>query len=296
VSTVCSNCFQDKTARRFIKKHGTVGNCGFCDSKRLKVLPAYQLRHLFDQVLSLYEQYEPVPGSDSWGGETLAECLQGWEIFNEDCEENVPNEILDEIMGSDHRDGDICASDDWQAKADHWAATPTHQRWPWFADHLKHSRRFIIEDDPTGELVRPEKWVPDLINSAAAVIEIKQDRRLFRGRMGTTIGKAPRAYRLPLPAKDMGAPPAKFARASRANSEGIPVLYCAFEPETAIVETGRFPGGKYGENRGQSQVSTQNRRGQVPLNHWIVGSIPTRRTPPKRVKEEPEPSSLCLDG
>jgi len=40
----------------------------------------------------------------------------------------------------------------------------------------------------------------------------------------------------------MGAPPPKFARASRANPEGIPFLYCAFEPETAIVETGRFPG------------------------------------------------------
>ena len=40
----------------------------------------------------------------------------------------------------------------------------------------------------------------------------------------------------------MGAPPAKSARASRANPEGISFLYCAFEAKTAIVETGRFPG------------------------------------------------------
>jgi RES domain-containing protein len=40
----------------------------------------------------------------------------------------------------------------------------------------------------------------------------------------------------------MGAPPPKSARAGRANPEGIPVLYCALEPKTAIIETGRFPG------------------------------------------------------
>jgi hypothetical protein len=40
----------------------------------------------------------------------------------------------------------------------------------------------------------------------------------------------------------MTAPSPRFAKAGRANPEGIAVLYCALEPETAIVESGRFPG------------------------------------------------------
>ena len=63
-------------------------------------------------------------------------------------------------------------------------------RWPWFARYLKRSRRFIIEEDPTGEIVRPETWVPDLLKSAGAVAEIKQTRRLFRGRLRAVTGKA----------------------------------------------------------------------------------------------------------
>jgi hypothetical protein len=242
VTDVCSKCFQDKIARRFIRQHGSVGDCDYCDSTQLKVLPAYRLRDLFEEVLGLYERYEPAPGFESWGSQSLAECLQEWEIFNEDRQEKVQNDILDEILGSDPRDGDISASDDWQAKSDHWAATPTHQRWPWFANYLKTTRRFIIEDDPTGDLIPPEKWVPHLLKAAHAVSEIKTSKKLFRGRMGTVMGESPKAYSHPLPAKDMGAPPAKFARASRANPEGISFLYCAFEAETAIVETGRFPG------------------------------------------------------
>jgi hypothetical protein len=242
MNSVCANCFQDKIARRFVRQNGAVGNCDYCDSKRLKVLQTYKMRDLFEEVIGLYEEYQPAPGSQMGGGETLAVHLQEWEIFSENCEESRQNEILDDIMGVRPRDGTLSASEDWQAKSDHWASTPLHQRWPWFARYLKRSRRFIIEDDPTGEIVRPETWVPSLLDRTDAFVIVDPAKQLYRGRMGTITGKAPNAYRLPLPANAMGAPPATLARASRANPDGISVLYCAFEPETAVIETGRFPG------------------------------------------------------
>jgi len=123
MSYVCANCFQDKIARRFIRNKGISGDCDFCGSKNRKVIQAYQLRDLFEEVVGLFEQYELPPGSESWmGGETLAKCLQDWEIFPEDGNEKTQNEILDEIMGFDRRDGDNLASDDWAAKSSHWAA------------------------------------------------------------------------------------------------------------------------------------------------------------------------------
>jgi hypothetical protein len=184
VSLVCTKCFQDKIARRFIRKHGSIGNCDFCGAQHRKTLEPYKLRDLFRAVVDLYDRYEPAPGSDWSGGETLAYCLQEWEIFDEDGEQQTQNEILDEIMGFDPRDGDISASDDWQAKSGHWAVTPLHERWPWFASYLKRSRRFIIEDDPSGEIVRPETWIPDLLTEAGAVFTIKNNRRLYRARLG----------------------------------------------------------------------------------------------------------------
>lgn len=99
-------------------------------------------------------------------------------------------------MGYDPRDGDLSASEDWQAKSDHWTANPMHQRWPWFADYLKRSRRFIIEEDSSGEIIRPETWVPDVLTDASAAREITPHTRLFRGRLGLRS------------AKEMGAPPA----------------------------------------------------------------------------------------
>ena len=170
MSLVCAACFEDKIARRFIRDNGFQGICGFCGARHHKVVSAHKLRPLFEEVVGLYRPYEPAPGSESWKGETLSECMAGWDIFNADRDNKVQNSILDEIIGFDPHDGDLSASDDWQAKSDHWAATPLHERWRWFAEHLKGSRRFIIEEDATGEIVRPETWLPDAIREADAGI------------------------------------------------------------------------------------------------------------------------------
>ncbi|MGA3169565.1 MAG: RES domain-containing protein [Chthoniobacteraceae bacterium] len=242
MSYVCSNCFEDKTARQFIRKNGTLGDCDFCGSKHRKVLQARQLRDLFEELINLYRMYDPAPGTECWDGETLAECLKDWEIFSEVCEKKIQNAILDDIMGFDRRDGDLSAFDDWEAKSDHWTTNPLHMRWSWFADYVKRHRRFIIEEDTAGEIMHPESWVPDLLVEAHAIRELKENKRLFRGRLGRVDAAPPRGGETPLPPEQMGAPPPKLAKAGRANPEGISFLYCALEPETAIVETGRFPG------------------------------------------------------
>lgn len=244
MTNVCAKCFRDKIAKRCIRDKGSLGNCDFCHSKHRKVVPPYELKTLFEEVVNLYRRYEPAPGpsSEFSGGESLAECLSEWEIFPEDGDEELQNAILDEIMGFDPHDGDICASDEWQSKFEHWAAIPLESRWPWFAEHLKKYRRFVIDDDPTGEIIRPELWVPDVLTEANAVWEVNSRTRLFRGRIGSITGKSPHAYQLPRPREEMAAPPAPLARAGRVNPEGIPFFYCALEADTAIIETGRFPG------------------------------------------------------
>jgi hypothetical protein len=69
---------------------------------------------------------------------------------------------------------------------------------------------------------------------------MKKGARLFRARMGFALD--PTHRRVPLPQRELEAPPSRFAKAGRANADGIAVLYCAVEANTAIIETGRFPG------------------------------------------------------
>lgn len=253
MSLVCAKCFQDRTARNFIKNHGESGNCDFCNSRNCRVLQAGRLRDIFGELVGLCEPYEPAPYSESWGDETLAECLSDWEIFSEDMDLAAQNNLLDEIMDFDPRDGSVSAREAWQMREDHWAAIPIDRRWPWFADYLKTQRRFIIEDDPTGEIVSPKYWVPDLVEKASAIRRITPNTRLFRGRLGKRS------------TKEMGAPPASLATAGRANPAGISFLYCAFNAETAIIETGRFPGAKVSlrELRPRRQLRLADLRGRT---------------------------------
>lgn len=241
MSQVCANCFQNKTARKFIRENGSLGDCAFCQGHR-KVLHARELKKLFGEVLRLYQPYEAMSSETASCGDSLAECMAEWDIFSEDLEADKVNELLDEIRGYDPRDGDLSATEGWEAKSNAWYADPVHLRWPTFADYLKRNRRFVFEADPSGELVRPETWVPDLLEESGAVREIGPGTRLHRGRMGFVAGSTPHGGRQPRPAREMGAPPPELAKAGRANPEGIPFLYCALEPSTAIVETGRFPG------------------------------------------------------
>lgn len=46
-----------------------------------------------------------------------------------------------------------------------------------------------MEEDPSGEIVRPENWVPELLNDASAVREITTSTRLFRGRLGVATSR-----------------------------------------------------------------------------------------------------------
>ncbi|MGH8045787.1 MAG: RES domain-containing protein, partial [Chthoniobacterales bacterium] len=230
----------DRDAKRFIKKNGEVGDCDFCDARGVSVIWPRKLKEIFEELLGMYRPYEePSSSSDYWGGSTLAECLESWEIFSERLEEDDQNSLLDDIMGCDPRDGDISASDDWESEDDHWSVTAPRHWWNYFAEHVKRFRRFIIEEDSSGEIMRPDQWIEEVITGDNAIRIITPNTKLYRGRIisRTEEGK----YKM-LPPSAMGAPPASQARAGRANPEGISMLYAAMDPETATIETGRFPG------------------------------------------------------
>lgn len=234
--------------RRFIRAEGIRGNCDFCGSSRHKVIRPIELRGLFEPVLELYQpaqagrDFSIESNEGGFGFESLGYLMQDdWNVFNEDVD---ADELLDAIRLSNCRPGEEGpeSSDGWnRIHHDHFSMT-AEQTWDWFADHVKTQSRFMIDRDDSGEIVRPETWLRDAIEHQQAVRIITPSTKLYRGRKGYVQGGHPHGGRQPFPADQMGAPPAHLATASRASCHGIPMFYAAMDSETAIAESGRFPG------------------------------------------------------
>ena len=245
----CLECFKSQVARDFIEKNSTeIGNCSFCFTKNTKVISAIELKDLFVPLLELYGPAEELIYWDHRLGldgttptDSLGELISyDWNIFNEDFELDKLNNLLSEIIygGMDPVDvsNEQPVDEGWIKSEEGPWETSAEDIWDWFANYIKSSRRYIIPWVDEHEIIRPELWIKQAIEDMNAIRYLSPAEKLYRARLGCS------KNREPLPMEDMGAPPPKLARASRANSEGIPVFYAATEAKTSIVEAGRFPG------------------------------------------------------
>ncbi|MEX2578813.1 MAG: RES domain-containing protein [Verrucomicrobiales bacterium] len=251
MSCCCPNCFENQTAKDFITENGEAGDCDYCGSEEVVVIDARELHPLFEGLLALfvpmeegehYSHHSPV-----WNpGESLAELLQhDWSVLSEGLDLPEQENLLDEIRGFvGSHDGNHAgqgSSEAWARREDGWSYISPKVGWEAFSYHIKKERRFVF-DSMEHEVSDPHYWAGDVISGQDAVLEIDEGVPLYRGRIGAQPAEAPQSGLRPLPADKMGAPPSEVATAGRANSHGIPVFYAAFDPTTALYETGRFPG------------------------------------------------------
>ena len=230
-----------------------IGNCNFCFTKNTIVIAAMELEDLFLPLLELYISAEERIYWDhrlELGGTTdtysLGELISyDWNIFREDFELDNLNHLISEIIygGADPVDvaNEQPVDEGWICKEDGPWETSAENTWHWFAHHIKCSRRFIIPKVDEHEIIRPEHWIKEAIENTNAIRIFSPEEKLYRARLGWK--NYPNLTNPePFPIEQMGAPPPIFAKASRANSEGIPVFYAATELRTSIVEAGRYPG------------------------------------------------------
>ncbi len=198
----CINCFSDKYLADIIKQNSKeIGKCDYCASKKVNIIEPKELNYYFQPLFALYEEVED--------GFSLAQLLKDdWFLFQDLDNENIIN-LLENIL-------DI--------KLNLYKAIKQTQdkifKWQEFKEELKHQNRYFPLSAPN---VDDLKTLLEYV-----VVSDKIPNFLYRARVNIDTEK--------IDMKEMGKPPKKLSTAGRANPIGIPYLYTASNPKTAIAE------------------------------------------------------------
>ena len=249
----CALCFRHPFLRKHIRRHGSIGDCDYCEISHVKVIRPQLLRELFCPLVSLFEPVERDVHYDSHGVrdvldfESLGYLLdEKWNIFPLNLDSEIRDRLMDDIWIRRGREPDGIYDDPpsgpWASLDDRiWDQTP-EQTWRWFSEAVKAGGWEDINSDESGELVHPDQWVDYSIQHRRAVRIITKKTVLYRGRPDHPPSVSPGSPPLPWPHTEMHAPPANLARRGRVNRAGERVFYAAYEVDTALREAGREAG------------------------------------------------------
>ncbi len=230
----CPKCFQDQVIIDFIQTVGRDGDCDFCSAEDLTTIPAEDLGNHFNDLIDLYEEADEQRYHED---KSLADLIaRDWAVFSDKLETEKQNAILDEIRFGplDGKDRSITrrSSERWQFKYAYWE----EDIWERFSEHIKHSRRFIL-DGKSAYFSEPLEWLPDIL--AATEMVASPELVFHRARLGYSEKFIRHA---PFSAREMMPPPSEIAQRGRANPAGISYLYVAEEEETAVAEIRPYVG------------------------------------------------------
>jgi RES domain len=205
----CAECFGDRHLRQEIAKNSIeVGDCSYCHTSNIAILPPPRLAEYFELLIG---SYTPDPA-----GRPLVNLFrEDWRMFQHPgMSDSVVNDLIADVLNNPAI-----------VEETYVAASPSHadhlSEWNKFRDELKYQNRFFPKLDL--DLERLEFLLSSLIPDGDEV-----PIRWFRSRI--------QSGEVPFDISEMGAPPKRTASFGRANPAGIPYLYLASSPETAVSE------------------------------------------------------------
>ncbi|HBX76494.1 MAG TPA: hypothetical protein DEG43_02500 [Acidimicrobiaceae bacterium] len=210
----CAKCFRPATwTANASPPEATVGVCDFGHSYDSQTWPTTAW---VDSLFKLFELYEIE--TESGAGQEFASQIQAdWQIFTFSEFGEVrqfllsavgDHELLSEGVRVRLKSGDLDRTDEVAS-------------WSQFSEEIRTLNRYFPQSAPDRDILEQT-----LLGS---VDTLCTDTALFRARLAEN-GE-------PFDPSDLGAPPARRARAGRANPVGIPYLYLSFSPETCVYET-----------------------------------------------------------
>jgi len=215
----CASCIGDRGLRNQIIPIyvAAVGTCSYCGTEDESLVAPADLRDYFELLISVYSP------SDE-GGKTLVEWLKDdWGMFTHQSMDIAhAKELLADIL------------DDWQIVREDFVPSDLCQSdrlavWEKLRNELMYENRFFPQTEVDED--RLQGLLSHLILDPDEVLE-----QWYRAR----IQRSEDVYAL----DEMGAPPKRLASQGRANPAGIPYLYLASTPNTAVSEirphTGEF--------------------------------------------------------
>jgi hypothetical protein len=190
-------------------------------------MEAQELKAMFEFIVGLYgEPVAPFGVLNPPGSGTLADVMRkdGFVIFG-DIPVREQNLFLNSFLRHP-----FTAEDYWVSPFES-ESRDRDSNWSMFADEVVSERRYTYRS------IVPEMLAKSFSANIGYRIAVPKGAVFYRAR----IHPQDNWFR-PLTAKELGPPPPTAARAGRANSSGIPVLYTAKEPETAVAEVRPYLG------------------------------------------------------
>jgi hypothetical protein len=232
----CADCFANSEVRDFVTARATIGDCSYCGSSGQCVVPIHALTKLFAPLLGQYRiaaTDEPALGESALPRiipGSLPNLIAGWNVFARNSQA-ASDALLDDLVNCN-----LAAKDRldihamWVTSFGLWIYQGPSWEWNAFCHDIKYRTRYFTSGNVTvgsGQLAR---LLTTQRLQRIAVTEVQL--HAYRARRGSFFSHDANAV-----ARDMGAPPPEKAPTGRANSVGIPVLYCALDPVTAVAET-----------------------------------------------------------
>lgn len=228
MSVCCTICFEDLYLQEYILHNGELSNCDFCDQEGVKCIDVKILQELFEPLIELYEPVINFMSSDELsdyeGNFVWEELTWKWGIFND--VEIAKSIITSMFCPSDPKDGRPLLLDyhvvftlDYYVDVD--VSQATEIKWDILSDQIKFHDRFLH---------KPKELNLNLL------LELFQNLE-YTIEAGNDFYRARNSYRNNFfESSKMGMPPSNRTIGGRANPAGIPYLYLATDPNTAISE------------------------------------------------------------
>lgn len=206
----CAACFGDRYLRRrkIPENSVEVGDCSYCRTSSVLILPPAKLAVEFELLIG---SYNPDPA-----GSVLVNWFrQDWRLFQHPgMTDPVANDLIADILNN----RDIVRQTYTPAAILH---ADQLSEWKKFRDELMYHNRFFPQIDIDRERLA-------FLLSSLMLDSDEVPTRWFRSRI--------QSEDAPFDISKMGAPPKRTASFGRANPAGIPYLYLASTPETAVAE------------------------------------------------------------
>lgn len=219
----CVNCFKSQYLNQIISRRNDVGNCHYCLSEGVWTFKPNELNIFFKVIIDLYVV-------DEKEGRPIEEQLNidfPNKIFTLKVTEskNTKN-LIKEILKEDIDYYNKILNNLVRLKTDNYEIEkviikPLSSSWDKFSDEIKKTNRFHLVNELDLEKFK------FLFKHFEKHLSIND--QFYRAR----ICYDAKGY----PIEKMGNPPAKLAKAGRANPEGISYLYLANTVETTLYET-----------------------------------------------------------
>ena len=243
---VCAAHFVDDALADAAERLAHITECDYCGRKSSRAI-AIPLVELVEQIIlpGILQDYDDAIDSLPWDGReggyqgatTYTSDELVWDLAQEISEES---QILDDLVGS-LPDWTWCARDPFRLTGLEFLS----YGWEHFCRRVKHERRyFFLREAPVADGLDdpdPPATPQQLLDR---VLASSQDLEMVRSMPIPPLFRA--RHQKPgeqhLSALDIGPPPPTAARANRMSPAGIPMMYLAQDPETALTETANAPG------------------------------------------------------